>query len=166
MLIVFIFTLAYGMVTSSHYAFSGALVQQNGLTKEEAGYLLSLSGITDIMGNFVLGSLFDLHHVKRKSTMYFCVLNLFLSVCALIIPFLNSFASLCIAFGLWGVFGTVNTTKNILLSDNLIKEQFVDAVGITLVAMAIGNAAGPFLTGNFERFYLKDGFNEEYIVFI
>ena len=146
-IIVCISTVVYCMTVSSHYAYSGALVQQNGLTEQQASYLLSLSGITDIMGNILLGLFFDLPPIKRKSTLFFCLLNLLFSACVLILPFLKSFTLLSVVFGLWGVFATVNTFKNILLSDNVPRNQFAYSVGISLVAMAIGNASGPIITG-------------------
>ena len=49
-IIVVIYTGITGVIFSSHYAYCGALVQQNGLTEKEASYLVSISGITDLVG--------------------------------------------------------------------------------------------------------------------
>ena len=144
----------YSTATSSHYAFCGALVQQNGLDKKSVSYLLPISGISDIIGNIALGILFDVSWIRRRITQCYCLIILIFSAVILTIPFLNMFSTMCLAFALWGAFAASNTTKNVLLCEYVNKEQLADAVGFSLVAMALGYGTGPFLTGKHNIFPL------------
>ena len=145
--IVMLFTFVFCMAASSHYAYCGALVQQKGLSREETSYLLSASGISDVMGNVTLGILFDVPLIKRRSTLFYCLLNLLFSAIILAIPFLDTFPTLFGAFAFWGMLSACNTTKNVILSDNVNKKQLADAVGLSLMAMALGYGLGPIFTG-------------------
>ena len=152
-IIVVLYTGINGMAFSSHYAYCGPLVQQNGLSEIEGGYLVSISGITDLIGNATFGILFDLQFVKKRSTVFFAIMNGLFSCVIISLPMLKTFEMYSIAFGLWGALATTNTIRNVLLSDNVDrKEQLADAVGMGLLSSAVGYALGPFLTGTL--FYL------------
>ena len=74
-LIVFLIAFAYSVTVSSYFSFCGALVQQNGGNEEETSYLLSIGGISDIIGNIILGILFDISFVRKRITLFFCFVN-------------------------------------------------------------------------------------------
>ena len=147
-LIVFLFAVAYSVTVSSYFSFCGALVQQNGGNEEETSYLLSIGGISDLIGNIILGILFDIPFVRKRSTLFFCFVNGAFAAIILLLPFLKTFSTLCAAFALWGVLSASSATKNVVLSENVKKDQLADAVGISLMGMAIGYGGGPFFTGN------------------
>ena len=149
-IIVIIYTGIAGVIFSSHFAYCGALVQQNGLTEKEASYLLSISGITDLVGNAAFGLLFDTQYIKKRRTTCYAIMNALLASVVIILPFLKSFEVYSIAFGLWGVFAVTNTIRNVLLSNHVKnREQLADAVGVSLLSSAIGFGTGPFITGKF-----------------
>ena len=158
-MIVFFFCTVYCLAVSSHFAFCGALVQQNGLSADQASYLLSIGGLSDIIGNIILGILFDISFVRRRSTQFYCVLNGLLAAVMILLPLLRTFPILCVAFALWGVLSTSSTTRNVVLSEHVKKENLADAVGISLMGMAIGYGSGPFITGKLPLNHLVDSIN-------
>ena len=147
-LIVFLFAVAYSVTVSSYFSFCGTLVQQNGGNEEETSYLLSIGGISDIIGNITLGILFDISFVRKRITLFFCLVNGIFAAVILVLPFLKTFSTLCAAFVFWGLLSASSGTKNVVLSENVTKDQLADAVGISLMGMAIGYGGGPFFTGN------------------
>ena len=146
-LIVMIFSFVYAIATSNHYAYCGALLGRMGFNKEEISYFISATGISDIIGNIIFGVLFDIPLIRRSSTQYYCLLNLLFSSVILTLPFLNTFVTMYVAFFLWGALAANNTTKNVLLTDNVNTSQLADAIGLSLTGMGCGNAVGPFFTG-------------------
>ena len=52
-IIVFVFTVVYCITMWSTYAYTGALVQQNGFTQQQASYIVAITGVTDILGNIM-----------------------------------------------------------------------------------------------------------------
>ena len=153
-LIVFLLAVAYSVTVSSYFSFCGALVQQNGGNKEEISYLLSIGGISDIIGNITLGILFDISFVRKRITLFFCFVNGIFAAVILVLPFLKTFSTLCAAFVFWGLLSASSGTKNVVLSENVTKDQLADAVGISLMGMAIGYGGGPFFTGNELTYYI------------
>ena len=149
-IIVVIYTGIASVIFSSHFAYCGALVQQNGLTEKEASYLLSISGITDLVGNAAFGLLFDTQYVKKRSITVYAIMNALLASVVITLPFLKSFEVYSIAFGLWGAVAVTNTIRNVLLSNHVKnREQLADAVGVSLLSSAVGYGTGPFITGKF-----------------
>ena len=149
-LLVLLFTLLNSVAFSSFNAFCGAIVQSNGLTEQETSYLVSLSGITNIVGSIVFGFFSDLSHFRSKSVRLYCLILTLFAIVNIAFPFLKTFLSHCIAFGLWGFFAVGNTIKNVVLCDNVTRDQLADAIGASLVTMGIGFAAGPFVTGRWK----------------
>ena len=146
--IIFSLAVAYCITVSSYFSFCGALVQQNGRNEEETSYLLSIGGISDIIGNITLGIIFDIPFVRKRSTLFFCLVNGIFAIIILLLPLLKTFSTLCAAFAFWGVLSASSGTKNVVLSEKVKKDQLADAVGISLMGMAIGYGGGPFFTGN------------------
>ena len=103
-ILVLLFTLLNSVAFSSFNAFCGAVVQSNGLTEQETSYLVSLSGITNIIGSIVFGLLSDLSHFRSKSVRLYCLLLTLFAIVNIAFPFLKTFLSHCVAFGLWGFF--------------------------------------------------------------
>ena len=153
-LIVFLFAVAYSVTVSSYFSFCGALVQQNGGNEEETSYLLSIGGISDIIGNIILGILFDISFFRKRITLFFCFVNGIFAAVILVLPLLKTFSTLCAAFVFWGLLSASSGTKNVVLSENVTKDQLADAVGISLMGMAIGYGGGPFFTGNELTYYI------------
>ena len=144
---IMLLAVGYKFTTSNYYAYCGALVQQIGHTAHEASYLLSLSGMADIFGNIIYGVLFDLPFVKKRNMTCYCIAHLLFGTTVVIIPLLKEFLSLCVAFGMWGLVTACFGTKDVILSDHVNSLQFPDAVGISLVAVALGFGMGAPVTG-------------------
>ncbi len=141
---------------STLWTYGGALVtEQNGCEANNVPYLISLAGISDILGNLFSGFLFDTAYVRRHQASFFYLLNILVGLTGTCLPLAKTFVSQCVVFFCWGFIAAGSCTlRNPLLARYVGHGHLLaDSIGLTNVFLGAGHTLGPLISGRcFKRF--------------
>ena len=135
---------------STLWTYGGALVtEQNGCKADNVPYLISLAGISDILGNLFTGFLFDTAYVRRNQASFFYLLNILVGLTGTCLPLAKTFVSQCVVFFCWGFTAAGSCTlRNPLLARYVGHGHLLaDSIGLTNVFLGAGHTLGPLISG-------------------
>ena len=127
-----------------------ALAMQFNIKSKEAAFLLSITGIADIVGRVTFGVLCDVKLFKKnRQTLY--VFAIFISgvanmFCGLASEYWHFVIYSCI-FGLFA--GSYNVLTPVILVDLLGVENLASSCGLALLFQGLGFLVGPPTAGNY-----------------
>ncbi|GFO16902.1 monocarboxylate transporter 14 [Plakobranchus ocellatus] len=124
--------------------------EMKGHDRTTSALLLSIIGITDLLGRLCMGSFADLKLVDRRYLL--SASTLFSGALCLLLPLLTSFweiAAFAIVYGFCA--GAYVTLIPVVIADNLGLENLGQALGLVTTAMAVLFLPGPYLAG-----YIRD----------
>ncbi|XP_053406500.1 monocarboxylate transporter 12-like [Mercenaria mercenaria] len=130
------------------------LAQQHNVTAEKSAFLLSITGIADIIGRLCFGAICDIKALK-DNRKYLYVASIFISGIANITCGFASqywhFATYSVIFGLFA--GSYNALTPVILVDLLSAEKLSSSFGLSLLFQGGGFLLGPPIAG-----WMRDGF--------
>ncbi|KAK7090601.1 uncharacterized protein [Littorina saxatilis] len=121
--------------------------QEVGLDKTTAAFMVSIIGLTDLVGRIFIGWFSDLRLFPRK---YGFMISLAAAglLCTMLpqMKTYNGLVAFCCGFGFFG--GCFIALIAVILVDFLGKERLASSFGLASVAMAVGIMAGPAIYGD------------------
>ncbi|OWF55406.1 Monocarboxylate transporter 9 [Mizuhopecten yessoensis] len=117
-----------------------------GLPRSQCAFLISIVGITNIIGRLVSGFITDCLHVKSIH-IYACALFV-AAVVNFLLPFCNSFYLFAICAGLFGFcMASSVSLRTIVLADHLGIDKLTRSFGLIALFQGIGFIINPPLAG-------------------
>ncbi|XP_052221324.1 monocarboxylate transporter 12-like isoform X1 [Dreissena polymorpha] len=125
-----------------------SLAAQNNIPAQKSAFLLSITGIADIIGRLTFGAICDITYL-RNNRKYVYVASIFISgvasgVCGFAHTYWH-FATYAVVFGLFG--GSYHALTPVILVDLLGADKLSSSFGIALLFQGIGYLVGPPLAG-------------------
>ncbi|XP_051161542.1 uncharacterized protein LOC127281720 [Leptopilina boulardi] len=118
-----------------------------GFSEKQASILISVIGITNMVGEIFLGWAGDRAWVNASMVYAICMF-LCGTVTAMIPLAVNNYSALCAISGAFGLFIAANySLTSIILVEAITLERFTNAYGLLLLVQGIGNLMGPPLAG-------------------
>ncbi|XP_066592508.1 monocarboxylate transporter 9-like [Prorops nasuta] len=118
-----------------------------GFSEADASILISAIGITNMVGEIILGWAGDRAWVNA-SIVYAVCMALCGAVTALIPVVVGSYYTLCAVSGAFGLFIAANySLTSIILVELITLERFTNAYGLLLLVQGVANLMGPPLAG-------------------
>lgn len=120
--------------------------EEIGLDKKDAALLLSIGGVSDLMGRIMGGWFADLGIFKRNNIIGASIA--ITSLGTIICPFFPSFSSLVVLVVITGYFGgTYIALMAVVLVDYVGLQKMPRAFGLTVMFMGLANMGTPTLLG-------------------
>ncbi|KAH3795789.1 hypothetical protein DPMN_149350 [Dreissena polymorpha] len=124
------------------------LAAQNNITAQKSAFLLSITGIADIIGRLTFGAICDIDYLRKKRN-YMYVAAIFISgVANLVCGFASTywhFVTYAVVIGLFA--GSYNALTPVILVDLLGAEKLSSSFGLALLFQGLGFLVGPPLAG-------------------
>lgn len=128
------------------------LAKDLGLTRLQGAYILSISGLFDILGRLGSGVILNLKKIKPFRMIIYNTAMFLLGFLTFTLPLSSSFIALSIAGAFYGLLtGIYTSQKSVILADILGSESLNSSFGILICFQGIGTLLGPPFTG-----FLKD----------
>ncbi|PVD22172.1 hypothetical protein C0Q70_17977 [Pomacea canaliculata] len=145
-----LFTAAF----KSAFTFLPALAASSGISKIEAAYLLSISGIVDTIGRVLAGFILDMPRIKPFRPLAYNGIIFVIVVLSFLSPLMNHFTGFAVLFGLYGMMtGAYVSQKSVVIVDILGQEKLTSSFGLLICFQGIGTAIGPPLSGLLRDIY-------------
>ncbi|KAL4219937.1 hypothetical protein ACF0H5_020348 [Mactra antiquata] len=126
--------------------FMPSSAESKGVVKYNRAYLVSIAGISDLVGRIVVGIAGDLHFVARYKIMAVAVFLCGLSVLAF--DFVESYWALALFVGCYGFLGGCYVVVNTPVLIDMVGMQLLPkALGVVLFIQGIGAAIGQPVLG-------------------
>ncbi|XP_069103805.1 monocarboxylate transporter 12-like [Argopecten irradians] len=145
--IIFVIVLFTG-VMGQHtlYNILPSVANERGVSDEQGAIVVSILGITDLIGRILFGWLADFGFVKRQ-TVYHINLTLF-ALIGFIVPHVGSFVGLCLVVVLLGIFtGGYTGCQLAVLSDKFGPEKLSSSWGFAAIFVSFALLINPVLAG-------------------
>lgn len=125
-----------------------SLCVEFGMSDTDAALVVSIVGISDLVGRILGGWLADLKYFKRRTV--FQISMLLFGACMFITPHVTSFIGMCIMSVLVGVTtgGYIGTQVSVL-ADTFGIERLSSSLGFTFFCASLALLASPFLSGKY-----------------
>ena len=124
-----------------------ALGRSHKYSDAKSAFLVSMAGISDTIGRFLLGFVFDFKFIRRNRMHYHVVCGIIPGILAVIIPHCTSYASLSTVVCLFAfTFSGFNSQRMTILADFVPQESVPNAVGWVHFFQGLGNL-GPVIAG-------------------
>ena len=122
-----------------------------GLSKKSAALLLSIGGVSDLIGRVFGGWFADLGLIKRHNIMAISIC--LTSIAAMVCPFFPNFPSMVVLLMIMGIFGGFYIAiMAVILVDYVGLVKMPKAFGLTIMFMGLANMGTPALMGKFKCF--------------
>ena len=123
-----------------------------GVDRAMAAVTLTVFGLSDMVGRFLFGFLFDLRSIRPKRQHFYCFVSAMFGACVLSMCFAPNFAVVCVISAVTAVFeGATHSQRATVVSEIVYAYQLPTAVGVIICCQGVGNLCGPPLAG-----YLRD----------
>ena len=120
--------------------------KQLGINKNHQAFLVSIIGITDLIGRIGFGWVADCNLVKKKTI--FCGSMAIAGVSCFFIPFLTNFAGLAVFCSMIGLFaGAFIALTAVILAEGLGVHQLQSAFGLVVMFMGLSFLFAPATAG-------------------
>ncbi|XP_059168551.1 uncharacterized protein LOC131950428 isoform X2 [Physella acuta] len=123
-----------------------AFAESNGQDRNSAALLVSIIGITDLLGRFCLGWFSDFNFIPKRFGFIGCIA--ISAVLNIIVPAMTSFAAMATYAALYGFFGGAFWALiAVLLAEALGVEKLSSSYGLITISMATSLLPGPIICG-------------------
>lgn len=124
------------------------LAKDLGLTRLQGAYILSISGLFDILGRLGSGVILNLKKIKPFRMIIYNTAMFLLGILSFTLPLSSSFIELSIIGAFYGLLtGIYTSQKSVILADILGSESLNSSFGILICFQGIGTLLGPPFTG-------------------
>ncbi|XP_065222500.1 uncharacterized protein LOC135847046 [Planococcus citri] len=128
------------------YIFLADYAVEQGYSKTNATYIISVIGILNMLGEIGYGWAGDRSWLSSR-----CIYAVSMALCGLfvaLIPLVTSYENLCVISGGFGLLVAANySLTSIILVETISLEKFTNAYGLLLLVQGIGNLVGPPIAG-------------------
>ena len=132
------------------YVFLPSLCFSKGFTQPKVALMFILCGISDCVGRFLAGALYDVKVFKPNRVWTQGVIGVLLGVFTIIIPLMTSHWSVILAVCLRSVaIGGFNGQRMTILADIVGSHKMAACVGLVFWFQGIGSSFGIFLAGKY-----------------
>ncbi|KAL3871119.1 hypothetical protein ACJMK2_039138 [Sinanodonta woodiana] len=145
-----LFTMAFHIA----FVFLPPLIKDRGMTELDAAYIVTITGIMDVVGKILAGFILDLNSIKKYRLLIYNGIMIVVGTVSLLIPSVSTFtgfALLCAFYGL--MLGAYISQKSIVIIDIPGVEKLTSSLGLLLWFQGAGTLVGPPISG-----FLKDVF--------
>ncbi|WAQ93573.1 MOT12-like protein [Mya arenaria] len=139
-----LFALSYNMT----FVYLPALAKDQGISELEGSYLISITGVFDMIARISMSTLLDTKHVKPYRLITYNMILFIIAALTVTIPSLHSFmqfAVICAIFGF--VSGTYISQVALILVDILGISNLASAFGLNQLCYGLGMLLGPVIGG-------------------
>ena len=149
-----ILTVFCTQIMGCFYTFIVAMAEERNIAKTYGNILLSVSGIADLLANFIVPPIFDLPYFTSHRSLVYSMVSFFTGAFFAIIPFCHSFIEMTIVVFLCSFCISQTHTLRIPVGTNIIKQSkdvdlLPSAVGGLTFCMGTGHALGPTVGGEY-----------------
>ncbi|KAH9513081.1 hypothetical protein Btru_035793 [Bulinus truncatus] len=145
------------------YMYAADHAMNNGVATQKASFLLSIIGIFNTLGQVVFGIVGDLN---INLLNVYAVVSTLAGLFVAIIPFMTTYANMCVGYGLFGFCISVSfPLTTVLLIRFLGVNKLTNAYGLLMLMQGIANFMGPPFagmvsdkTGNYNSTFYMSGF--------
>ena len=146
-----VFTASQTLVVMSYspvYMFMPALVEDGGMSEEQAAAVLSTIAAADLVGHVLSAFVFDLPAVRRERYLPFSACIFIMALSLFWMPFITSFEAMLMCAIVYGFsVGIVIAHRNNILCDLLGHDRIYTAVGMMAFALGLGICVIPSTAG-------------------
>ncbi|KAL5013010.1 hypothetical protein ScPMuIL_011561 [Solemya velum] len=141
---ILLFTIAF--ITA--YVFIPPLAKSRNISELDAAYLISIAGICDCVGRFVLSTFFDLKSIRPHRELCYLVVLLSGGMVSFLFPSMTSYQGFAVLSGLFGFMtGGYISQKSIITVDILGPKKLASSFGLVLLFQGFGTLLGPPIAG-------------------
>ena len=128
--------------------FLPALGLEKGCSNTQASLLLAIAGVSDVVGRFINGVIFDLKPFRHRRRMLHSIAGIISGCTVFMWGAVPNYFSLATMVGLWGLFeGGFHGQRTTVLSEIVPKQQLPFALGMGIFFQGIGNLIAPLSGG-------------------
>ena len=137
----------YIMGFPAYYMSIPAYAEEVGHSKHEAAYLVSVSGLSELVGRISMGFLADYHFIPTYLLM--AILAAVGAVCALLTPFITGLMPLAvISFGFTVTTASMSGLSPVIMAESLGAQRLPSAMGIVGIFMGLASLVGTPVSGS------------------
>ena len=134
------------------YVYTTDWAKHKGFSENEASFLVSIIGITSMIGQIIIGYIGDRPRVN--SPQLYNGLTTVAGIATMLVPLCNTYVALSIYSAFFGFFISGNYALTTIILVNLLgMDRLTNAYGLLMLGQGIANLIGPPLAG---RFLLKN----------
>ena len=132
--------LFYIMGFPAYYMSIPAYAEEVGHSKHEAAYLVSVSGLSELVGRISMGFLADYHFIPTY---------LLMAILALLTPFITGMMPLAvISFGFTVTTASMSGLSPVIMAESLGAQRLPSAMGIVGIFMGLASLVGTPVSGS------------------
>ncbi|WAQ93575.1 MT12B-like protein [Mya arenaria] len=145
-----LFALSYNMT----FVYLPALAKDQVISEIKGSYLISITGVFDMIARISMSALLDTKHVKPYRLIAYNMILFIIAALTVTIPSLYSFVQFAVIFAMFGfVSGTYISQVALILVDVLGISNLASAFGLNQLYYGLGMLLGPVI-GGLRRDYL------------